>query len=154
MGICDSNGADLLVEYSDEPDKTWNDATHTWNDVRSESGVLEVTGGDKPLNEVPTFGGPVANVGQRTVHQVALNVLFSNSTTSFLEFLTDTWDGTDDKCFYLRWSYNSGASGALRRTAKVALLTNPFTGGDPAGTVTAKNLTFAVDGIINRDTVA
>lgn len=154
MGICDgSNGASLLVEYSDDPTKTWNDPTHTWNNVSGVTGTLDVSGGDKPSGEFRTHGGVVAALGAVGLQNVNLNVVFQNSASSFLEFLTDSWDGTGTACFYLRWSYNQGASGALRRTAKVALMTNPFTGGDPANPIVSKQLAFVVDGVINRDAV-
>lgn len=156
MGICDgSNGADLLIQYSDDPTLAWDNAGHTWNDVRDAVGTLTVSGGDKQAGSFQTFNGLLAGVSQSGLQNVALNVVFENSTSSFMEFLTDTWDGTLTKCFFLRWAYNSGASGALRRTAKVVLLTNPFTGGSAGdGAPVTKSLTFVVDGVINRDTVA
>lgn len=155
MSICDgSSGASLLVQYSDNPDLDWDDAGHTWNDIRAEVGMLDVTGGDKQAAEYRTFSTPKAGLSKRGLSNVNLTALFENSTTSFLEFLTDTWDGTEETCFWLRWAYDEGASGALRRTAKVALLTNPFTGGDASsGNPVTKSLTFVVDGEIHRDTV-
>ena len=150
MGICDgSSGASLKVEYSDDPSLAWNSGSHTWNDVRG------VTGGDKSAEGKQTFDGIIAGLSAASLLNIVLNVVFQNSTTSFLEFLTDTYDGTENKCFWLRWSYNDGASGALRRTAKVALLTNPFTGGEAgSGAPVAKDLTLVVDDGIYRDTVS
>ena len=155
MSICDgSSGADLLVQYSDDPSLAWDNGGHTWNDVRDAVGTLNVSGGDKQAGSFQTFNGQEAGVSQSGLLNVILNVVFRNSTTSFLEFLTDTWDGTLEKCFYLRWSYNAGASGALRRTAKLVLLTNPFTGGSAGdGNPVTKQLTFVVDGVIYRDVV-
>lgn len=156
MAICDgSTGADLLVEYSDEPTLAWDAGGHTWNDVRDAVGTLTPSGGDKQAGSFQTFNGLEAGVSQAGLQNLALNVVFRNSTTSFLEFLTDTWDGTLTKCFWLRWSYNSGATGALRRTAKVVLLTNPFTGGSAGdGAPVTKSLNFVIDGQVYRDTVA
>ncbi|MBE2198475.1 MAG: hypothetical protein IAE79_07670 [Anaerolinea sp.] len=155
MGICDgSSGARLLVQYSDDPSLAWNAVTHTWNDVSGVTGTLDVSGGDKPSGEFRTHNGVIAALGDVGLQNINLNVVFQNSASSFLEFLTDTWDGTEAACFYLRWAYNAGASGALRRTAKVALLTNPFTGGDPANPIVSKQLTLVVDGVINRDAVS
>lgn len=154
-GICDgSSGSKLKVEYSDDPSLAWNDVGHTWNVVTGVTGMLDVTGGDKPVGQKKVFNGVIAGLGQADLLNVELDVVFENSTTSFLEFLTDTYDGTDDTCFWLRWSYNEGASGALRRTAKVALSSNPYTGGDPnSPDPVSKQLTMAVDDGIYRDTV-
>lgn len=155
MGICDgSTGADLLVEYSDSYELDWDDVGHTWNDVRDAVGTLTPGGGDKQAGSFQTFNGLEAGISKAGLQNVALNAVFRNSTTSFLEFLTDTWDETLPKCFWLRWSYNSGAVGALRRTVKVALLTNPFTGGSAGdGNPVTKNLNFVIDGKPYRDTV-
>lgn len=156
MGICDgSTGADLLVEYSDDPSLVYNDVGHTWVDIKDVSGTLDVTGGDKAITEKKTFGNPRVGLSQPGPLNVVLDVLFENDANSFLEYLTDLYDGTvANPCFWLRWSYAAGASGALRRTAKVAGSTNPFTGGNPDGTVVSKNMTFAVDdGVIYRDAV-
>lgn len=153
MGICDSNGADLLVEYSDDPSLVYNDPGHTWNDIRDAIGVLDVTGGDKQSGSFQTFNGLKAGVSKPGLQNVNLTVAFENSTTSFLEFLTDSWDGTSEKCYWLRWSYNSGASGALRRSAKVTLQTNPFTGGNAGdGNPVTKQLTHVTEQIY-RDVV-
>lgn len=155
MGICDgSSGASLLVQYSDDPSLAWNSGSHTWNSIVDVTGMLDVSGGDKTAEEKKTFGTAVAGLSGTGLQNIILDVVFENSTSSFLEFLTDSWDGTaSDECFYIRWAYNDGASGALRRTAKVALLTNPFTGGDASsGAPVSKQLTLVVDGIINRDT--
>jgi hypothetical protein len=155
MGICDgSTGASLKVEYSDNPTLAWDSASHTWTDVRAVTGMLDVTGGDKSAEGKQTFNGLIAGLSEAGLINIVLNVVFQNSETSFLEFLTDTWDGTDSTCFWLRWSYNEGATDALRRTAKIALLTNPFTGGDASsGAPVSKDLTFVVDSGIYRDTV-
>ena len=154
MGICDSNGAEILVEYSDSYELAYNDGGHTWNDVRDAVGVLDVTGGDKTAAGFQTFNGLLAGVSKPGLQNVNLTVAFENDANSFLEFLTDTWDGTDNKCYWLRWSYNNGASGALRRTAKVVLLTNPFTGGNASdGNPVTKQLTHATEQIY-RDVVA
>jgi hypothetical protein len=156
MAICEgSSGADLLVEYSDDPSLTWNDVGHTWNEVNGVVGMLDVTGGDKEAAMKRTFGGNViAGMTGAGLQNVVLDVVFENDANSFLEFLTDTWDGTGERCYYIRWSYNEGASGALRRTAKVALLTNPFTGGNAGdANPVSKQLTHVVDGIIHRDAV-
>ena len=155
MGICDgSTGASLLVQYSDDPSLAWNSGSHTWNDVRAVTGMLDVTGGDKSAEGKQTFNGLIAGLSEAGLLNVVLNVVFQNSASSFLEFLTDTYDGTDDTCFWIRSAYNDGASGALRRTAKVALLTNPYTGGDASsGAPVSKDLTFVVDDGIYRDTV-
>lgn len=157
MGICDgASASDLLVEYSDDPTLAWNDVGHTWNDVSEVNGMLDVTGGDKEAGMKRTFGGNVkAGITGPGLQNVVLDVVFENSATSFLEFLTDTWDGTDDKCFWLRWSANQGASGALRLTAKVALLTNPHFGGDASSSEPiSKQLTFVIDDGPYRDAVA
>ena len=156
MSICDGDGGILKVEYSDDPSLAWNDGGHTWNDISGVTGVLDVTGGDKQAQEFRTHSGSLTGLSSSGLINVVLTAVFQNSTTSFLEFLTDSWDGTSSTfCFYIRWSYNAGASGALRRTAKVALLSNPFTGGDPgSGSPVTKQLTMVVDGVINRDTVA
>jgi hypothetical protein len=154
MSFCDSNGAELLVQYSEDASLAWDAAGHTWQSAINAVGMLDVSGGDKSAETFYTFGGPQTGVSQRGTQNIAMNVLFKNAADSFLEFLTDTWDGTEGKCFYLRWAYANGATGALRRTARVALLTNPFTGGDSAsGAPVSKSLTFAVDGDIKRDTV-
>lgn len=154
MGICDgANGSKLLVQYSDDPTLAWNAVGHTWNDVRDVTGMLDVTGGDKTAEGKQTFNGLIAGMSPAGLINVVLNVVFENDAASFLEFLTDTWDGTDGECFWIRWAYNEGASGALRRTAKVALLTNPFTGGDPSSPIVHKDLTFVVDDGIYRDAV-
>lgn len=156
MGICDgASASDLLVEYSDDPSLAWDSGSHTWVEVNEVVGMLDVTGGDKESAMKRTFGGNViSGITGPGLQNVVLDVVFENSTTSFLEFLTDTWDGTEDKCYYLRWSFNGGADGALRRTAKVALLTNPHAGGDASSAEPiSKQLTHVVDGIIHRDTV-
>lgn len=154
-GICDgSSGSQLLIEYSDDPSLAYDDVGHTWNDVRDATGVLDVTGGDKQASEFRTHNGVKTGLSQAGLQNVNLAVVFENDAASFLEFLTDSWDGTGNVCFWLRWSYDNGASGALRRSAKVALLTNPFTGGDPStGAPVTKNLTFVVDDGIYRDAV-
>lgn len=156
MGICDgSTGASLKVEYSDDPTLAWNSGSHTWNDIRGVTGMLDVTGGDKSAEGKQTFNGIIAGLSEAGLLNVVLNVVFQNSASSFLEFLTDTYDGTDSTCFWLRWSYNDGASGALRRTAKIALLTNPYTGGEAgSGAPVSKDLSFVVDDGVYRDTVA
>lgn len=155
MSICDgSTGADLLVQYSDDPSLAWDSGSHEWEDVRDAVGTLSPTGGDKQAAGFQTFNGLEAGISKPGLQNLQLNVVFRNSTTSFLEYLTDTWDGTRGKCFWLRWAYNSGAAGALRRTVKIALLTNPFTGGEAgSGNPVTKNLTFVIDGEVNRDTV-
>ncbi|NJN54080.1 MAG: hypothetical protein HC804_04575 [Anaerolineae bacterium] len=156
MSICDgASASELLVEYSDDPSLTWNSVSHTWVDVSGVNGMLDVTGGDKEAAMKRTFGGGVkAGVTGPGLQNVVLDVLFENDANSFLEFLTDTWDGTVDKCYFIRWSFNNGASGALRRTAKVVLLTNPHPGGDAnSAEPVSKQLTHVVDGIINRDAV-
>lgn len=155
MGICDGGtGADLLVQYSDDPSLAWDAGGHTWNDVRDAVGTLTPSGGDKQAAGFQTFDGLEAGISKPGLMNLLMNVVFRNSTTSFLEFLTDTWDGTEGKCFWLRWSYNEGAAGALRRTAKIALLTNPFTGGEAgSGNPVTKSLTFVIDGQIYRDVV-
>ena len=155
MSICSGDGGILKVEYSDDPSLAWNDAGHTWNNISGVTGVLDVTGGDKQAAEFRTHAGALTGLSSTGLKNINLNVAFQNASSSFLEFLTDSWDGTATTvCFFLRWSYNAGASGALRRTAKVALLTNPFTGGDPgSGAPVTKQLTFVVDGDIERDAV-
>lgn len=156
MSICEgSSGADLYVEYSADASLAWNDGGHTWVDVREVTGMLDVTGGDKEAAMKRTFGGNTkAGMTGPGLQNVVLDVVFENDANSFLEFLTDTWDGTGDRCYYIRWSYDNGATGALRRTAKVALLTNPFTGGDAnSADPVSKQLSHVVDGIINRDAV-
>lgn len=154
MSICDSSGAELLVEYSDDPSLDWDAAGHDWEEISEAVGVLDVSGGDKTAEEFRTFGAVYAGMSGRGMMNLVMEVVFKNATNSFLEYLTDTWDGTLTKCFYVRWAYNGGAVGALRRTAKVAMLTNPFTGGSAAdGRPVTKSLTFAVDGDIKRDTV-
>lgn len=158
MGFCDANGAELLVEYSDDPSLAWDAVGHTWTSVADAVGVLDVSGGDKQVAGFNTFDGTMqAGLSNRGIQNVSLTAVFENSTSSFLEYLTDTWDGTAaaGSCFFIRWSYNGGAAGALRRTAKVALLSNPFTGGDAnSGAPVTKQLTLAVDGEIQRDTVS
>jgi hypothetical protein len=152
MAMCDVQGNKLKVEYSVNA-TSWNQAGATWTAVTDVTGFLDVTGGDKTVSEYKTFGTVVAAIDRAGVQNIQLDVLFENSTTSFMETLTDTWDETDPECFYLRWSYNEGAAGALRRTAEVALLTNPFTGGDAnSSDPLRKRLTFATTKI-NRDVV-
>lgn len=143
----------LLIEYSDDATLAWNAAGHTWNDVSDVVGTLDPSGGDKPSETMQTFGDTIVSVGKSSAINIALNVVFKNSTTTFLKFLQDTWDGTDGEEFYIRWSYNEGAEGARRFTSKVILTTNPFTGSDAsaAGPVT-KNLTLVTDKI-NPDVV-
>jgi len=157
MSICDgSTGSNLKVEYSVDPTLVWNDAGHTWNEVTGVTGLLDVSGGEKPVGEKKVFNGVIAGIGQAGLLTVNLDVVFENSTTSFLEFITDTYDGTGTyTCFWLRWAYNAGASGALRRTAKVALAgDNPYTGGDPnSGDPVSRQLPLVVDDGIYRDTV-
>jgi len=155
MGICDgSSGANLLIEYSDDPSLDWDDAGHTWNDVRDAVGTLTPSGGDKQAGSFQTFNGVETGLSKSGLKNIALNVVFRNAANSFLEFLTDTWDETSPPCFWLRWSYNGGAVGALRRTAKIALLTNPFTGGAAGdGNPVTKSLTFVIDGDVYRDAV-
>lgn len=154
MGFKDSNGADLVVEYSTDDSIPWNDVGHTWNNINAEAGTLDPSGGDRSTEAFFTFAGASVGLSDTGVIQIAMNVVFLNAATSFLEYITDTWDGTVTKTFYLRWTYNNGASGALRRTALVACLTNPFTGGDASsGAPVTKSLTFAVDGVIHRDAV-
>jgi hypothetical protein len=156
MSICDgSTGSKLLVQYSTSASLDWNNVGHTWNDIRDVTGMLDVSGGDKTAEERKTFNGVKTGISQEGLINIILDVIFENDTSSFLEYLTDTWDGTSSECFWIRWAYNAGASGALRRTAKVALLTNPFTGGDPSsGAPLSKDgLTLVVDDGIYRDTV-
>ena len=155
MGICDgSTGASLLVQYSDDPSLAWNAVGHTWTDIRGVTGMLDVTGGDKAAEGKQTFNGIIAGLSEAGLLNIVLNVVFQNSETSFLEYLTDTYDGTEAACFWLRWAYNDGAEDALRRTAKIALLTNPYTGGEAgSGAPVAKDLTFVVDDGIYRDVV-
>jgi hypothetical protein len=150
--MCDVQSNKLLVQYSTNA-TSWNDAAATWTTVSDVSGFLEVTGGDKTAAEYKTFGGTVAAIDSPGLQNIQLDVLFQNNTASFLEMLTDRWDGTAVECFYLRWAYNEGAVGALRRTAEVALLTNPFTGGDASSAdPLRKRLTFATPQI-HRDVV-
>jgi hypothetical protein len=156
MAICDVQGNKLKVEYSTTA-TAWDTAAGggvTWPEVTDVTGFLDVTGGDKTVAEYKTFGKTVAAIDRSGVQNVQLDVLFENSTTSFLELMTDRWDGTTaGECFFLRWSYNEGAAGALRRTAEVALLTNPFTGGDAnSAEPVRKRLTFATTEI-HRDVV-
>jgi hypothetical protein len=152
MGICDVQGNKLKVEYSTDAD-SWNDSGATWTAVSDVVGMLDVTGGDKTASEYKTFSDTIAALDRPGVQNIQLTVVFQNSTSSFLETLTDTWDGTDPECLYLRWAYNEGADGALRRTAQAAMLTNPFTGGDASSsTPVTKQLTFATTEI-HRDTV-
>lgn len=155
-GICDPQGKKLLVQYSLDVDKSYDDATHTWVDVSADSGMLDVSGGDKQASEYRTHGGlEVAVQAISGMRNIQLDVVWRNSESSFLELLTSKWDGTTtEPCLWIRWAYASGASGALRRTAKCQLLTNPFTGGDPnSAEVLRKSLTF-VTATIHRDTVA
>lgn len=150
--MCDAQGQKLKVEYSEDAE-TWDDGTATWAEVTGVSGMLDPTGGDKTVSEYRTFGRIVAATNRPGVQNIALEVLFENDTTSFLEFLTDTFDGTKPECFFLRWAYNEGAAGALRRTAQVKLLTNPFTGGNAnSSDPLRKSLTLSTTEI-HRDVV-
>ena len=152
MSICDAQGNKLLVQYSTDAE-TWNDGTATWSNVSADTGMLDVSGGDRSAAEFKTFTDTIVAVDTTGVININLNVVFRNSTSSFLEFLTDTWDGTEDDCLWLRWAYAEGAEGALRRTAQVKMLTNPFTGADASSaTPVTKSLTFAT-AKINRDVV-
>lgn len=152
MPLCDVQGNKLKVEYSTDAD-SWNDGTATWTEVTDVTGLLDPTGGDKSVAQYKTFGKTVAAIDRPGVLNVNLEVLFANAVDSFLEFLTDTWDGTEVECFWLRWSYNEGAVGALRRTAQVALLTSPYTGGNAnSADPVRKSLTFATTEI-HRDAV-
>lgn len=155
MSICDgSTGASLLVQYSDNPDLAYNDGGHTWVDVRNVVGKLNHSGGDKTADGYRTFNGIETGLSQAALKNLGLDVVFKNSTTSFLEFLTDTYDGTEGVCFWLRWAANNGATGALRWTAKISLLTNPFPDFDAAsGAAVVKSLNFVIDDGIYRDTV-
>lgn len=154
MSICDAQGNQLLVQYSTNA-TTWDDVGVgvVWTNVSADSGMLDVSGGDKSAAEFKTFDGAVVAIDRSGVININLNVVFRNSVSSFLEFLTDTWDGTETECFFLRWAYANGAAGALRRTAEVSLLTNPFTGADASSaTPISKSLTFAT-AEVHRDVV-
>jgi hypothetical protein len=152
MAICDVQGNKLLVEYSVNADD-WDDSDADWTPVSDVVGMLDVTGGDKTASEYKTFSSTIAAIDRPGVQNIQLTVVFQNDTDSFLETLTDTWDGTDPECLWLRWSYAEGAAGALRRTAQAALLTNPYTGGDAGSSApVTKQLTFATTEI-HRDTV-
>jgi len=144
-GMCDSNGADILVQYSDSPELDFDDAGHTWVDIRPEVGKLEVSGGDKPTNEFKAFNTTYVNVGAPGAQTILLSTVFKNDTNSFMKFLEETWDGTRDKCYWIRWAYNNAASGSLRYSAKVALLTNPYPGGDANGTVVSKDFNHVTE---------
>ncbi|MCI0726425.1 MAG: hypothetical protein L0332_06840 [Chloroflexi bacterium] len=152
MSICDSSsGAKLKVEYSADESLPWNDPGHTWVAVTDVVGRLNPAGGDLSVEEYKTFGTTEVGVDSPGMVNIELDVVFKNGTTSFLEFITDEWEA--ETCFYIRWAYNEGAGGALRRTALVRLTTNPFTGGAAnSAAPVVKSLTF-VTAKINRDTV-
>ena len=152
MGFTDAKGAELKVEFSDNPNLAWNAGGHTWQEVSGELGKLDVSGGDKQAEEFKTFASTEISTSNPGMQNIALTAVFSNGN-NFLDYLTDTFDGTEGETFYLRWAYQKGATGAKRRTAKVRLLTNPFTGGDASSSAPVqKNLTLVTD-FIHRDTV-
>ena len=152
MGICDGNtGSDLKVEYSLDAALDWNDPGHTWTEVTDVAGRLVPSGGDRPMEQYRTFGATLVGVGHPGAMNIALDVVFQNDESSFLETLTDKYES--EECFYLRWAYNAGASGALRRTAKVQVLSNPYTGGEANNAApVVSSLNLATDQI-HRDTV-
>lgn len=154
MGICDSNGADLMVEYSLSTDLAWNDGGHTWTEVSDVVGMLDVTGGERAMGEYKAFGKTYVGLSKPGAQTVTLDVVFKNALNTFLEKLTDLFDGTEESpCIYLRWSYANGASGSLRRTALCGLLGNPITGGSgDSGNPVVKKLAFGTEEV-KRDTV-
>lgn len=153
MGFTDAKGAELKVEFSNNPNLAWNAGGHTWEEISAEVGKLDVSGGDKQAEEFKTFASTEISTSNPGMQNIALTAVFRNALNTFLDYLTDTWDGTEGETFYLRWAYQKGATGAKRFTAKVRLLTNPFTGGDAASSApVTKNLTLVTD-FIHRDTV-
>ena len=152
MSICDgSSGAKLKVEYSDDESLAWNDGGHTWNNVSDVSGRLNVSGGEISAEEYKAFTDLIIGFDEPGLLSVELDAVFKNVVNSFLEFITDEYEART--CWYLRWSYNSGNSGALRRTALVFCTTAPYTGGDAnSAQPVVKSLTLVTD-TINRDTV-
>lgn len=152
MSICDaSTGNALKVEYSLSPDLDWDDVGHTWVEVTAVAGRLLPSGGDRAAEAYRTFSTNIVGVGRPGAMNIALDVVFENDEASFLETLTDKFE--DEECFYLRWAYNEGQTGALRRTAKVQVLTNPFTGGDASSAApVVASLTLITDQI-HRDAV-
>jgi len=152
MSICDANGAELLVQYSDQPDLAYDSGSHTWVDIRDVIGKVEPSGGDKSTSEFKTFNGVKVNVSKPGAQNIMLSVAFENDANSFLNFLQDTWNEVEDKCYWIRWAYNNGATGSQRRSAKVVLLTNPYTGGAADGTVVTKDLNHVTE-VIYSDVV-
>jgi len=152
MSLCDgASGSTLLVQYSADPTLEWNNAGHTWTDIRDVAGQLDVGGGDRDVSEYKTFNGVVIGTTPPGMVDVNASIVFKNATNSFLEFLLDRW--TSGACFYLRWAYNSGATGALRRTALVKVVSNPHTGGDAnSAQPLVKQVRFVTEQI-RRDTV-
>lgn len=152
MSICDgSSGAKLKVEYSNDESLPWNDPGHTWNVVSDVSGRLIPGGGEISAEEYKAFTEVYIGFDEPGMHTIELDAVFRNSTTSFLEFITDEYEART--CWFLRWSYNQGASDALRRTALVFCTTSPFTGGDAnSAAPVVKSLTLVTDAI-ERDTV-
>jgi hypothetical protein len=153
MGFTDAKGAELKVEFSDNPNLAWNSGSHVWTEISSELGKLDVSGGDKSAEEFKTFATTEISTSNPGMQNINLTAVFRNAANSFLDFMTDSWDGTEGETFYLRWAYQKGATGAKRNTAKVRLLTNPHTGGDASSSAPVqKNLTLVTD-FIHRDTV-
>lgn len=153
MSICDANtGNALKVEYSLSADLDWDDVGHTWTAVTNVTGRLAPSGGERAMEQYRTFGTTLVGVGHPGAMNIALDVVFENDESSFLETLTDKWEA--EECFYLRWAYNEGASGALRRTAKVQILSNPYTGGDASSAAPVVASTTLATDTIHRDTVA
>lgn len=153
MSLCDgATGAKLLVQYSGDSTLEWNNAGHVWTDIRNVTGQVEVGGGERDVSEYKTFGVPQIGTTEPGMIDINISVVFQNAQNSFLEFLTDRWES--GQCFFLRYAYNNGAAGALRRTSSLAkVVSNPLTGGDANSAQPLVKQIKLVCATINRDVV-
>lgn len=157
MGIVDNKGNKLKVEISWDGTLAWDAVGHTWSVVSADSGVLDISGADRSFGEFKTHAGTIASYSEGGLVDINLTVVHRNATGSTLEKMLDRFDGTESEPrFFIRWAYDEGASGALRRTALVILQTNPLTGADPSSaTPVTKQLTMKTTmEDIHRDAVA
>lgn len=142
MAIVDRKGNRLKVEMSVDG-KALNDVTKVWTNISADSGTLGDPSGDRDVGAFHTHAGSELGYKDPDMIEFPLTLVHRNSTTSTLELMKETFDGTDDAAIDIRWAYNKGAAGALRTAAKCILRTNPYTGADPSSsTPITKQLTF------------